>query len=412
MFHANGYYQELQGNFLFTEIAARTDEFQAKNPNAKIIKVGIGDIVRPIVPSVTAAMHKAVDEMAQPGGFHGYGPEVGYMFLRQAIADDYKRHGITVETDEVFVSCGTKCDTSNIQELFGPDCTVAVTDPVYPVYVDTNVMAGRGGGFNKEIGRYNSIVYLPCVEENGFVPELPKKEVDVIYLCYPNNPTGTTLTRSQLKVWVDYANKVGALLLFDGAYEAFVTEADVPRSIYEIPGAETCAIEFRSFSKLAGFTGTRLAYTVVPKTLMRPDANGTEVSINKLWNRRQCTKYNGAPYVVQRAAEAVFTEEGRREVMAETAYYLENARLMRDGLRDAGYTVYGGVSSPYLWLRVPKECGSSWDLFDDFLTRLNIIGAPGSGFGQSGEGYFRLSAFNSRENTLAAIERIRAGRVL
>lgn len=411
MFTANGSYRELQGNFLFTEIARRTDEYAKNNPGAKLIKVGIGDIVRPIVPSVTAAMHKAVDEMGSVGGYHGYGPEVGYLFLREAICNNYAKSNIKISTDEVFISCGTKCDTSNIQELFSRDCVVAVTDPVYPVYVASNVMAWRGGKFNHEKNEYDSIVYLPCLEENGFVPELPKKKVDAIFLCYPNNPTGLALTRNELKMWVDYANKTGAIILYDGAYEAFVHDSDVPRSIYEIEGAKTCAIEFRSFSKLAGFTGTRLAYTVVPKELIRKDETGGEVSLNAMWTIRQCTKYNGAPYVVQRGAEAVFTEQGMREVMAEEEYYMTNARIMRESLKDAGYTVYGGVNAPYLWLRTPKGM-TSWELFDDFLTRLNIIGAPGSGFGASGEGFFRLSAFNSREATLEAMERIKHDRIV
>lgn len=411
MFKANGSFRELQGNFLFTEIARRTEEYATKNPAAKIIKVGIGDIVRPVVPSVTAAMHKAVDEMATQGGYHGYGPEVGYIFLREAICSEYKKRGVEISSDEVFVSCGTKCDTSNIQELFSDDCVVAVTDPVYPVYVAANVMAGRGGKFDFKRNEYDGIVYLPCVEENNFVPELPKQKVDAIFLCYPNNPTGLALKRDELKMWIDYANREGAVILFDGAYEAFVHDDDVPRSIYEIDGAKNCAIEFRSFSKLAGFTGTRLAYTVVPKELKRPDTTGNEVSLNAMWNRRQCTKYNGAPYVVQRGAEAVFTEQGLKEVMAEAEYYMENARVMLESLKGAGYTVYGGINAPYLWLRTPKGM-SSWDLFDDFLERLNIVGAPGSGFGASGEGFFRLSAFNSREATYEAMERIRHNKVL
>ena len=410
MFKANGAYNQLQGNFLFTEIARRTDEYSSLHPDAKIIKVGIGDIVRPVVPSITAAMHKAVDEMSTPGGYHGYGPEVGYIFLREAICREYKKLNVNINTDEVFISCGSKCDTSNIQELFSHDCIVAVTDPVYPVYVASNVMAGRGGKYDLKTNKYDRIVYLPCIEENNFVPELPKEKVDAIFLCYPNNPTGVALKKDELKIWVDYANKEGSIILFDAAYEAFIHDKDVPRSIFEIEGAENCAIEFRSFSKLAGFTGTRLAYTVVPKALIRKDENGNTVSLNKMWNSRQCTKYNGAPYVVQRGAEAVFTDIGMKEVLAEKDYYMENARIMRSSLESAGYTVYGGINAPYLWFRTPNKM-TSWDLFDYFLKELNIIGAPGSGFGASGEGFFRLSAFNSKDAVIEAMNRIIKGKI-
>ena len=408
MITLNGDYKKLRGNFLFTEIAKRTNDFIAAHPDADVIKIGIGDVVRPLVPAVINALHKAVDDMGTYEGFHGYGPELGYSFLKDKILlKDYKERGIDIAYDELFVSCGTKCDTSAIQELFSKDTVIAVTDPVYPVYVATNVMAGRSGAFDDVLQGYNGIVYLPCTEDNNFIPELPKQKVDAIYLCYPNNPTGLALKRDELKVWVDYARKTGAIILYDNAYEVFITEDDVPHSIYEIDGAKEVAIEFRSFSKIAGFTGTRLSYSVVPKELKRIDENGDMVSLNAMWTQRQTMKYNGAPYIIQRGAEAIYTDEGRAQVMAEIGYYMENARIMREGLREAGFTVYGGVDAPYIWLKAPG--GDSWAFFDRLLNEYHVVGAPGVGFGPSGEGFFRLSAFNSRENTLKAIDRIRKG---
>lgn len=404
MFKANGNYSLLQGSFLFSEIARRTNAYQQAHPEANVIRMGIGDVTRPLVPAVIEALHRASDDMSRAETFHGYGPEQGYAFLREAIARvDYNERNIPIEPDEIFVSDGAKCDVGNIQELFGQDTTVAVMDPVYPVYVDTNVMAGRSGNFNPATGGYENIVYLPCTAENGFMPELPQREVDVIYLCYPNNPTGMTLTRDQLKVFVDYANKTGALLLYDSAYESYIREPGVPRSVYEIPGAETCAIEFRSMSKTAGFTGTRCAYTVVPHALKRRDDHGNEVSLNQLWNRRHCTKFNGVSYITQRAAEAVFTPEGRVQIAAEVDYYMENARIIRESLKSAGYTVFGGVNAPYIWLQCGKD---SWDFFDELLNEKQVVGTPGVGFGAAGAGYFRMTAFATRENTLAAMERI------
>lgn len=405
MFKANGYYGNLQGGFLFSEIARRAERFRAANPDADIIKMGIGDVTRPLVPAVIKAMHAAVDEMGTVEGFRGYGPEQGYEFLRKAICStDYSSRGIAIQPDEIFVSDGAKCDVGNIQELFSSGCKIAVADPVYPVYVDTNVMAGRSGKFDAAKGGYENIVYLPCNAENGFVPELPDEPVDVIYLCYPNNPTGTTLTKAQLQVWVDYARENKALIIYDSAYEIFISEPDVPHSIFEIPGADKVAIECRSFSKTAGFTGTRCAYTVVPKALTAVDEAGASVSLNAMWNRRHTTKFNGVPYITQRGAEAACSPEGRAQILQESAYYMENARIIRDSLTAAGYTVFGGVNAPYIWLKVPN--GDSWAFFDMFLTKLNIIGTPGAGFGRSGEGYMRLTAFSTRENTIRAMQRI------
>lgn len=405
MFVANGYYQQLQGSYLFSEMAHRLGAFTAAHPQADIIRMGIGDVTRPLVPAVVAAMHKAVDEMGTVQGFRGYGPEQGYEFLRQAIAQhDYASRGVAVAADEVFVSDGAKCDAGNIQELFGKNCRVAVLNPVYPVYVDTNVMAGRSGAFNKETGRYENILYLDSGAENGFVPELPQEDVAVIYLCYPNNPTGTTLNREQLQRWVDYANDEQALILFDSAYEAYIRTPDVPHSIYEVPGADTCAIEFRSFSKTAGFTGTRCAYTVVPKALARRDETGATVSLHAMWNRRHTTKFNGVPYITQRGAEATYTQEGRAQIQECIDYYMENARIIREGVTAAGYTAFGGVDAPYIWIKTPTQ--DSWAFFDEWLGGLHLVGTPGVGFGQQGEGYFRLTAFSSRENTLRAVERI------
>ncbi len=402
MFQANGNYGLLQGSYLFSEIARRVNAYQAANPNADIIRMGIGDVTRPLVPTVVQAMHKAVDEMGSINTFRGYGPEQGYDFLREAIAKhDYKDRGVAIEADEVFVSDGAKCDVGNIQELFGKNTKVAVMDPVYPVYVDTNVMNGLAGEFDKAKNGYANLVYLPCTKENGFVPALPEEKVDVIYLCYPNNPTGTTLTKEQLKKFVDYCNANGAILLYDSAYEVFISDENIPRSVYEIEGAKTCAIEFRSLSKTAGFTGTRCAYTVVPKALIRPDDRGEEVSMHAMWNRRHCTKFNGVPYITQRGAEAIFTPEGRKEILEVRDYYMENARILRESLIKAGYTVYGGQNAPYVWLQV----GDSWKFFDTLLETKQIVGTPGAGFGAAGEGFFRMTAFASRENTVKAMER-------
>lgn len=405
MFHANGNYSLLQGSYLFSEIARRVDAYKDEHPEADIIRMGIGDVTRPLVPAVIDAMHKAVDEMAKGETFRGYGPEQGYAFLREAIAkNDYHARGVEIAADEIFVSDGAKCDVGNIQELFGENTVVAVADPVYPVYVDTNVMAGRAGVYDEKKKGYTNIVYLPCTMENGFVPELPKERVDVIYLCYPNNPTGMTLTRDQLKVIVDYANSNGVLLLYDSAYEAFITDRAVPHSIYEVDGAKTCAIEFRSMSKTAGFTGVRCAYTVVPKALRYQDDCGNEASLNAMWLRRHTTRFNGTPYITQRGAEAIYSEEGKKETMEVVRYYLENARIIKSGLEQAGYKVFGGVNAPYIWLRVPG--GDSWAFFDELLSTRQIVGTPGAGFGNAGEGYFRMTAFASRENTVRAMERI------
>ena len=402
MIKVNENYLNLQDSYLFSTIAKKVAEFQEKNPDKKIIKLGIGDVTLPIAPKVIEAIHKAADEMAVKESFRGYGPEQGYDFLREKIVEfDYKKRGIDIEKDEIFVSDGAKCDTANIQELFDKDNVIAITDPVYPVYLDTNVMAGRSGKFNEETGKFEKVVYMPVKAENNFVPELPKEKVDMIYLCLPNNPTGTVLNKEELKKWVDYAIENEAIILFDSAYEAFISEDNVPHSIYEIEGAKKVAIEFRSFSKTAGFTGVRCAYTVVPKELKIGD-----ISLNKLWNRRQCTKFNGVPYITQRAAEAVYTEEGQKQIKENIAYYMNNAKIIREGLKEAGYTVYGGINAPYIWLKVPNGM-TSWEFFDKLLEEKNIVGTPGSGFGPSGEGYFRLTAFGSLENTMEAIERIK-----
>lgn len=386
---------ELPQSYLFSEIARRVNAFRELSPEASIIRMGIGDVTRPLPKACIDAMHKAVDEMASSETFRGYGPEQGYDFLREKIVEfDYGKYGVKLDIDEVFVSDGAKSDTGNIVDILRDGNRIAVTDPVYPVYVDTNIMAGR-----------NDIVYLPCTAANGFVPELPKEKVDVIYLCFPNNPTGTTLTRDQLKVWVDYAIANKALILFDAAYEAFITESDVPHSIYEIEGAKSVAIEFRSYSKTAGFTGTRCSYTIVPKECMAYDWSGRPFSLNPLWNRRQCTKFNGTPYMVQRGAEAIYSELGRSEVADTVAYYLENARIIRNALIAKGFEVYGGINSPYVWMRTPDGT-TSWDFFDYLLKEKKIVATPGAGFGKSGEGYIRLTAFNTLENTLSAMERI------
>ncbi|MBP2644720.1 MAG: LL-diaminopimelate aminotransferase apoenzyme [Firmicutes bacterium] len=402
----NENYLKLQGSYLFAEIARRVATYKAQNPASNIIRLGIGDVTQPLVPAVINAMHHAVDEMAKAETFRGYGPEQGYNFLiNKVIENDYAPYGITLGEDEVFISDGSKSDVGNIQELFGTNNTVAITDPVYPVYLDTNVMAGRSGKLGPD-GKFPGIVYLPCTAENDFKPALPETKVDMIYLCCPNNPTGTVLPKSELKKWVDYAKKNGSVILFDAAYEAYICEDDIPHSIYEIEGADEVAIEFRSFSKLAGFTGTRCAYTVVPKKVMAVTKDGTAHSLNKLWNRRQTTKFNGVPYIVQRGAEAVYTEAGQAEIRAVVDYYMTNAKIIREGLLSIGLEAYGGVNAPYIWLKTPKGM-DSWEFFDKLLTNVHIVGTPGSGFGPSGEGYFRLTAFGNRENTEEAIARIK-----
>lgn len=403
----NQNYLELQGSYLFSEIAKRRTKFVQENPNAEIISLGIGDVTRGLPDAVLKAMHSAVDELAAPGSFRGYGPEQGYDFLINAIIEnDYKVRGIDIASNEVFVSDGSKCDVGNIQEIFSENSIVAVQDPVYPVYVDTNVMAGRSGKYNQETKRYESIAYLECTAENNFKPSLPDRKVDIIYLCYPNNPTGMTLTKEELKVWVDYAKANNCIILYDSAYEAFIQEEDVPHSIYEIEGAREVAIEFRSFSKTAGFTGVRCAYTVVPRELKGLDASGNEVLINDLWNRRHTTKFNGVSYVTQRGAAAIYSAEGKAQIKSLVDYYMTNAAIIRDGLASLGLEVFGGVNAPYIWLKTPNGM-DSWSFFDKLLTEANIVGTPGVGFGQSGQGYFRLTAFGSRENTEKAVERIR-----
>lgn len=402
MVQINDNYLNLEASYLFPEIGRKVREFSTANPQAKIIRLGIGDVVLALPPSVVKALHAGVDEMADPSTFRGYGPEQGYDFLREAIvANDYAKTDISA--DEVFISDGSKCDCSNIQEIFGKDCTVAVSDPVYPVYVDSNVMAGRTG--SRSNGRYAGIVYMPLNEANGFAPEIPDKHVDLIYLCSPNNPTGEVLSRSRLSEWVEYARKHSAVILFDAAYERYITDPDIPRSIFEIEGARECAIEFRSFSKTAGFTGLRCAFTVVPKELSGRSSSGQVVNIRQLWLRRHTTKFNGVAYPVQRAAAAIYSDLGRREITANIEYYLENARVIRNGLQEIGMEVYGGINAPYVWLKTPVP--SSWSFFDLLLSKCNVVGTPGAGFGPAGEGYFRLSAFGHAATIAEALERIR-----
>ncbi len=402
MFQVNENYLKLPGSYLFSTIGKKVKAYSEANPDKIIIRLGIGDVTQPLAPAIIQAMHDAVDEMASKETFHGYAPDLGYEFLRTAIAkQDYQDRGCKIEADEIFISDGAKSDCGNMQEVFAADSRIAVCDPVYPVYVDSNVMAGRTGEYDEATGTWSNVIYMPCTAENGFVPELPKETPDLIYLCVPNNPTGTTLTRDQLKVWVDYANKVGAVILYDAAYEAYIAQDDVPHSIFEIEGARTCAIEFRSFSKNAGFTGVRLGFAVVPKDLKCGD-----VMVHSLWARRHGTKFNGAPYIIQKAAMAVYSEEGKAQIKGQVAYYMRNAKAIYDGLKEAGYEVYGGVNAPYIWLKVP-EGKTSWDFFDYLLEKAGVVGTPGSGFGPSGEGYFRLTAFGTYENTVAALERIK-----
>ncbi len=396
MIKVNENFLKIKNNYLFSDIAKRVNAFTSENQDKKIIRLGIGDVTRPLSPTIITSLHNAVDEMGNIDTFKGYGPELGYDFLIEKIIDnEFRPRGISLDKDEVFISDGSKSDTGNIGDILGVDNKVAITDPVYPVYLDTNIMAGR-----------ENITYLPCNKENNFVPALPEEKVDMIYLCLPNNPTGTVLTKEQLKVWVDYARENKSLILFDAAYEAFITEDNIPHSIYEIEGAKEVAIEFRSFSKKAGFTGTRCAYTVIPKELQGYTTNGEPVSINKLWNRRHSTKFNGVPYIVQKAAESVYTDSGKKEVEDIISYYMENAKLIKAGLGAVGIETFGGINAPYIWLKTPNNL-PSWDFFDILLKQLNIVGTPGVGFGQNGEGYFRLTAFGSRDNTIEAMERFK-----
>ncbi|MCR4796861.1 MAG: LL-diaminopimelate aminotransferase [Lachnospiraceae bacterium] len=403
MFRVNQDYQKLPGSYLFSTIAKKVKAYQDANPDAAIIRLGIGDVTRPLSKSVIDALHVAVDEMGDESTFRGYAPDLGYDFLREAIVKiDYAKRGCDIAADEIFVSDGAKSDSGNIQELFSKDCRIAVCDPVYPVYVDSNVMGGRCGTYDADKEQWSDIIYMPTTAENGFVPEFPKETPDVIYLCLPNNPTGTTIPKSELQKWVDYANKNKALIIYDAAYEAYISESDVAHSIYECEGAKTCAIEIRSFSKNAGFTGLRLGFTVVPKELVFDG-----VSVNGMWARRHGTKFNGAPYIVQRAGEAVYSEAGQKEIRELVGYYMQNAALIRSGLADAGYEVYGGVNAPYIWLKTPNQM-TSWEFFDYLLEKANVVGTPGSGFGPSGEHYFRLTAFGTVENSKIALERIKA----
>ena len=403
MFKINENYLKLRGSYLFSTIAKKVAAYQEAHPDKELIRLGIGDVTLPLAPAVIDSLHKAVDEMASAETFHGYAPDLGYEFLRKAIADnDYKARGVEIALDEIFVSDGAKSDSGNIGDIFSQDNKIAVCDPVYPVYVDTNVMAGRTGEFLEDEEKWSDVIYMPCTAENNFVPELPKEAPDIIYLCYPNNPTGSTITKSQLQEWVDYANKVKAVIIYDAAYEAYISEEDVPHTIYECEGAKTCAIELRSFSKNAGFTGTRLGFTVIPKELKQGD-----VMLNSLWARRHGTKFNGAPYIIQRAGEAVYSEAGKKQTAEQVAYYMNNAKTIREGLSEAGYKVSGGVNAPYVWLQVPEGM-TSWEFFDYLLENANVVGTPGSGFGPSGEGYFRLTGFGTYENTVKAIERIKA----
>jgi LL-diaminopimelate aminotransferase len=398
----NENYLNLQGSYLFQTVARKVREFEAGNPGVKLIKLGIGDVTQPIAPAILEALHKAVDEMGNADTFHGYAPDLGYEFLRTAIVEnEYKKRGINIEPDEIFISDGTKSDCSNIQEIFDQNNLVAVCDPVYPVYVDSNVMAGRSGDFNEENRLYSKLIYMPCTEANGFIPDFPKVKPDLIYLCFPNNPTGVAITRDRLQEWVDYALKNRAVILYDAAYEAYINDDNLPHSIYECSGAEYCAIEFRSFSKNAGFTGLRLGYTVISKKLKLYDK-----SVHAMWSRRHGTKYNGAPYIVQRAGEAVYSSEGAKQIKAQIATYMNNALYLKTALGDAGYTVFGGENAPYIWLKTPHGL-SSWEFFDLLLNRTGIVGTPGSGFGPNGEGFFRLTAFGTYEKSVEAIERIK-----
>ena len=400
MYKINTNYQKLPGSYLFSDIAKKVSAFTQEHPEADIIRLGIGDVTQPIAPAMIEAMHKAVDEMGDAKTFRGYAPDLGYDFLRNAIvAHDYQARGCAITADEIFVSDGAKSDSGNIQEIFAQDNRIAVCDPVYPVYIDSNVMAGRE--YDAATQMWSNVIYMPCTAENNFVPEFPKENPDIIYLCLPNNPTGTTLTKEQLQMWVDYANRIGAVIIYDAAYEAYISESNVAHTIYECEGARTCAIEIRSFSKNAGFTGVRLGFTVVPKDLV---CDG--VSLHDMWARRHGTKFNGAPYIIQRAGEAVYSEAGQTQIKEQVGYYMHNAKTIYTGLKEAGYEVFGGVNAPYIWLKTPEHM-TSWEFFDFLLEKANVVGTPGCGFGPSGEGYFRLTAFGTYENSVRALERIK-----
>lgn len=402
MYKINTNYQKLPGSYLFSDIAKKVSAFTQEHPEADIIRLGIGDVTQPIAPAMIEAMHKAVDEMGDAKTFRGYAPDLGYDFLRNAIvAHDYQARGCAITADEIFVSDGAKSDSGNIQEIFAQDNRIAVCDPVYPVYIDSNVMAGRTGEYDAATQRWSNVIYMPCTAENNFVPEFPKENPDIIYLCLPNNPTGTTLTKEQLQMWVDYANRIGSVIIYDAAYEAYISESNVAHTIYECEGARTCAIEIRSFSKNAGFTGVRLGFTVVPKDLV---CDG--VSLHDMWARRHGTKFNGAPYIIQRAGEAVYSEAGQTQIKEQVGYYMHNAKTIYTGLKEAGYEVFGGVNAPYIWLKTPDHM-TSWEFFDFLLEKANVVGTPGCGFGPSGEGYFRLTAFGTYENSVRALERIK-----
>lgn len=403
MFKINENYLKLPGSYLFSTIGKKVAAYQNANPDKSIIRLGIGDVTLPLAPAVIDSLHAAVDEMGKAETFRGYAPDLGYEFLRSAIAEnDYKNRGADISADEIFISDGAKSDSGNIGDIFSIDNKIAVCDPVYPVYVDTNAMAGRTGDYIQADEKWSNVIYMPCTSETDFAPQLPKETPDIIYLCFPNNPTGSTITKNELQKWVDYANENGAVIIYDAAYEAYISEPDVPHTIYECEGARTCAIELRSFSKNAGFTGLRLGFTVIPKDLQSGD-----VMLHSLWARRHGTKFNGAPYIVQRAGEAVYSQEGQAQTKEQIAYYMNNAKVIREGLASAGYTVSGGVNAPYIWLKTPDNM-TSWEFFDYLLEKANVVGTPGSGFGPSGEGYFRLTAFGSYENTVKAIERIKA----
>ena len=403
MVTVNHNYLKLPGSYLFSTIGKKVRAYKEENPDKEVISLGIGDVTQPLVPAIIDALHGAVEEMAHAETFHGYAPDLGYEFLRRAIAkNDYQDRGCDIAADEIFVSDGAKSDSGNIQEIFGPDNKVAVCDPVYPVYVDTNVMAGRTGEYNRVRENFDGVIYMPCRKENGFLPEFPSEVPDLIYLCFPNNPTGSAITKDELQKWVDYANKNGCVIIYDAAYEAYISEENVPHSIYECEGARTCAIELRSFSKNAGFTGVRLGFTVIPKELVRDG-----VSLHSLWARRHGTKFNGAPYIVQKAGEAVYSEAGKAQLKDQVGYYMRNAKLIHDELAKAGFSVSGGVNAPYIWLETPDKM-TSWEFFDYLLKNANVVGTPGSGFGSHGEGYFRLTAFGTYENTLKAIDRIKS----
>lgn len=402
MYKINTNYQKLPGSYLFSDIAKKVSAFTQEHPEADIIRLGIGDVTQPIAPAMIEAMHKAVDEMGDAKTFRGYAPDLGYDFLRNAIvAHDYQARGCAITADEIFVSDGAKSDSGNIQEIFAQDNRIAVCNPVYPVYIDSNVMAGRTGEYDAATQMWSNVIYMPCTAENNFVPEFPKENPDIIYLCLPNNPTGTTLTKEQLQMWVDYANRIGAVIIYDAAYEAYISESNVAHTIYECEGARTCAIEIRSFSKNAGFTGVRLGFTVVPKDLV---CDG--VSLHDMWARRHGTKFNGAPYIIQRAGEAVYSEAGQTQIKEQVGYYMHNAKTIYTGLKEAGYEVFGGVNAPYIWLKTPEHM-TSWEFFDFLLEKANVVGTPGCGFGPSGEGYFRLTAFGTYENSVRALERIK-----